>query len=95
MGFPGLIREAQGTRAEVVCLRDASVERYLEGFALWSRLMASASEPLPAEASVQWELAADEEFRQLLQRGEQIAQPRWAHRVPVYVRDLGASRPYW
>jgi len=95
MGFPGLIRAAQGTRAEVFRLGVASGEPHPEGFTLWTRLMAGDSEPLPAEVSVQWEVAADEQFRQLVQRGEQIAHIGWAHSVHVDVRGLVASRPYW
>jgi len=95
MGFPGLIRAAQGTRAVVVCLGVANVEPRLEGFVLWSRLMAGEGEPLPAEVSIQWEVSADEQFRQLVQLGEQIAQSLWAHSVHIDVRGLGASRPHW
>ena len=95
MGFPGLIRAAQSTKAEVFRLGVASGEPHPEGFTLWTRLMAAESEPLPAEVPVQWEVAADEQFRQLVQRGEQIAHTGWAHSVHIDVRGLEASRPYW
>ncbi|NBS95382.1 MAG: alkaline phosphatase, partial [Betaproteobacteria bacterium] len=95
MGFPGLIRAAQSTKAEVFRLGVASGEPHPEGFTLWTRLMATESEPLPAEVPVQWEVAADEQFRQLVQRGEQIAHTSWAHSVHIDVRGLEASRPYW
>jgi len=44
---------------------------------------------------VRWELASDEGFRQIAQRGEVIASPEFAHSVHVEVRGLSPDRPYW
>lgn len=59
---------------------------------LWTRLI---GEDLPAEVPVQWEMAADEAFTRIVQRGSDTAQAQWAHSVHVQPRGLEPSRPYW
>jgi alkaline phosphatase D len=76
----------------------ASGDPLPDGVVLWTRL---APEPLagggmPAEpVPVVWEIAADEGFRRIIQRGIAIAVPEWAHAVHVDVRGLAPGHWYW
>jgi alkaline phosphatase D len=70
----------------------------LDGFVLWTRLMAAAGgEPLPhAPIQVRWELAADVQFKRIVQSGTTLALPDLAHSVHVEVVGLPASQArYW
>jgi alkaline phosphatase D len=66
---------------------------------LWTRL---APEPLapgggmPAAAvRVDWDVAADERFGNVVRRGTAYATPDWAHSVHVEVAGLEPARDYW
>jgi len=65
---------------------------------LWTRL---APDPLngggmpAAPVAVRWEIAADARFRKIVDRGEIIATPAYAHAVHVSARGLEPSRWYW
>jgi len=65
---------------------------------LWTRL---APDPLhggglaPAGVNVQWEVAADENFRKIARRGIAAAEPQYAHSVHVDVDGLEPDRWYW
>ncbi len=65
---------------------------------LWTRL---APDPLngggmpAAPVAVRWEIAADARFRKIVDRGEIIASPAYAHAVHVSARGLEPSRWYW
>ena len=65
---------------------------------LWTRL---APDPLngggmPGTAvDVQWEIAADDRFRQALHKDVERAEPIWAHSVHAEVNGLEPSRVYW
>lgn len=65
---------------------------------LWTRL---APDPLDgggmpqAGVVVRWEVAADEGFKAIVQRGEAVATPQFAHAVHLRVRGLAPSRWYW
>jgi len=69
-----------------------------DGIVLWTRL---APDPLngggmPSEAvRVRWEIAHDERFRDIAQRGESMADAELAHSVHVEVRGLRPDRMYW
>lgn len=71
-----------------------------DGFVIWTRL---ATEPLAvdgrggmtAPVEVRWEVAADDAFAHIVQRGRAMAQPQWAHSVHVEVSGLAPGRPYW
>lgn len=69
-----------------------------DGFVLWTRL---APEPLagggmpPAGVEVDWEIAADEAFRNIVRRGREIATPGYAHSVHAEVAGLEPSQWYW
>lgn len=70
-----------------------------DGFVLWTRL---APEPLaidhgmPALAvPVEWEVAEDDSFRMIAQKGTALARPELGHAVHVEVAGLKPGRPYW
>ena len=72
-----------------------------DGMVLWTRL---APEPLQSDGQggmpavpfeVHWEVAADEAFRQILQRGVALAEPALAHSVHVEVQGLKADSWYF
>lgn len=77
----------------------ASGEPLPDGFVLWTRL---APEPLqegggmPAPlVEVRWEVADDEEMRQVVRTGAAVATPALAHSVHVEVSGLEPDRWYW
>ncbi|AFY90141.1 alkaline phosphatase D family protein [Chroococcidiopsis thermalis] len=76
----------------------ASGDPLPESVVIWTRL---APDPLegggmPAESVVvQWQVATDENMRQILQQGEAIATPEFAHAVHVEVEGLQPGRWYW
>ena len=65
---------------------------------LWTRL---APDPLngggmpEAPVAVRWEIAADARFSRIVDRGEIVAAPQFAHAVHVSARGLEPSRWYW
>jgi len=69
-----------------------------DGVVLWTRL---APDPLNAgsmtgeSVKVRWEVAHDEQFRDIAQRGEAAATPELAHSVHVELRGLAPDRHYW
>lgn len=70
-----------------------------DGFVIWTRL---APEPLapdhgmPALAvPVAWEVAEDDGFRTIAQKGTALARPELGHAVHVEVAGLKPGRPYW
>ncbi len=76
----------------------ASGSPALDGFVLWTRLMAATGgEPLPhAPIEVRWELASDEAFQRIVQSGAALALPDAAHSVHVEVVGLAAGvARYW
>jgi alkaline phosphatase D len=74
-----------------------------DGMVLWTRL---APEPLspdperpggmpPAAVPVQWEIAADDGIRRVVQRGSLDAAPEFAHSLHVECGGLEPGRDYW
>jgi alkaline phosphatase D len=69
-----------------------------EQVVLWTRL---APDPLNgggmpnAAVNVGWEIASDEQFRNIVDRGEVLATPQSAHAVHVTARRLLPFRWYW
>jgi len=68
-----------------------------DGVVLWTRL---ADEPIAAEIdassiAVRWELARDEQFRDIVRHGDAQATPELAHSVHVELRGLEPDRQYW
>jgi alkaline phosphatase D len=76
----------------------ASGDPLPDGVLLWTRV---APDPLngggmPVRAvPVTWEIAADDRFRTILQKGETLARPELGHSVHVEVGGLEPGRPYW
>jgi alkaline phosphatase D len=81
---------AQSLRHNPFSLGVASGSPALDGFVLWTRLLASPlGDPLPqSPIEVGWELAVDPEFRRVVQSGRVLALPEEAHSVHVEVVGL-------
>src|SRR5262252_6931239 len=68
------------------------------GVVLWTRLAPAplAGGGMPqAAVEVGWEVAADESFRNIVQRGTEPASPEWAHSVHAEVSGLEPARRYF
>jgi alkaline phosphatase D len=76
----------------------ASGEPASDGIVLWTRL---APEPLAgggmpmANIDVGWEIATDRTFRNVAQKGIEVARPELGHSVHVEVAGLEPGREYW
>ena len=79
----------------------ASGDPWPDGFVIWTRL---APKPLdwhsgmsfaPKGVHVGWEVASDENFAQVVQKGDVIAYAELGHSVHVEVTGLQPLRPYW
>ena len=76
----------------------ASGEPSPDGMVLWTRL---APDPLhgggmPMEpVAVSWQIAEDEAFRKVVQKGTQLAVPEWGHSVHVELQGLRPDRWYY
>ncbi len=79
----------------------ASGDPSADGFVIWTKLM---PRPLDIEANygmprqpveVQWEVARDEQFRDIAAKGTAVAHPDLGHSVHVEVAGLEPARPYW
>lgn len=85
-------------RAYPFALGVASGDPTPDGFVAWTRL---APDPIigggmPARpVPVRWEVAADDNFRRIVQRGEASALPDLAHSVHVEVDSLSPAREYF
>ncbi|MFD2680288.1 alkaline phosphatase D family protein [Bacillus seohaeanensis] len=76
----------------------ASGDPLPDGIVLWTRI---APEPLKGGGApsrnipVHWELAKDEHFRHIVQRGTEIARPELAHSIHVEVENLHSDTVYF
>jgi alkaline phosphatase D len=95
----GTVRlSAQAISHDPFQLGVASGSPALDGFVLWTRLLAAAgSESLPnAPIRVHWELASDQQFKRIVRSGAAFAVPDFAHSVHIEVTGLLPSKaPYW
>jgi alkaline phosphatase D len=70
-----------------------------QGVVLWTRLAPLPAAPGgglgPETIPVAWEIARDEQFRNLAASGTTYATAQWAHAVHVEVAGLEANRNYW
>lgn len=77
----------------------ASGDPWPDGFVLWTRLAPSPAEPgsgMPMRTvPVTWEVAEDERFTRIVQKGEEMARPELGHSVHVEVKGLRPARRYW
>jgi alkaline phosphatase D len=63
-----------------------------DGVVLWTRLTGA---DLPERSTVQWEIARDEGFREIVARGDETAEAAWAHSVHAEPGRLAPDRWYW
>lgn len=63
-----------------------------DGMVLWTRLTGAG---LPERVPVQWELAQDEAFQQVVARGTDTAEAGWAHSIHAEPRGLAPGRWYF
>lgn len=70
-----------------------------DGFVIWTRLAPEPMEPhggMPlAPVAVDWEVASDTGFRDVVAKGTELARPELAHSVHVEVAGLQPGRPYY
>ncbi|WP_269714021.1 alkaline phosphatase D family protein [Caulobacter sp. NIBR2454] len=70
-----------------------------DGFVIWTRLAPRPLEigyGMPARiVEVDWEVAADEGFRNIIRSGKDIARPELGHSVHAEVGGLEPARPYF
>ena len=70
-----------------------------DGFVIWTRLAPEPMEPgsgMPnAGVEVEWELAADDRFRNKVLVGKAFARPELGHAVHVEISGLEPGRDYW
>jgi alkaline phosphatase D len=103
---PALLRHAAAQSwgaGDPFSLGVASGAPRTDGFVLWTRL---APEPLSVnpetpggmrggDEPVGYEIATDPAMREIVHRGEAIAERAFAYSVHLDVRGLAAGRPYW
>ncbi|WP_223594583.1 alkaline phosphatase D family protein [Neobacillus bataviensis] len=76
----------------------ASGDPLPDGVVLWTRL---APDPLngggmpPHSVPVKWEIATDQYFRNIVQRGTELARPELGHSIHVEVSGLKANQVYF
>src|SRR5690349_10285500 len=70
-----------------------------DSMVLWTRLALSPLEPgggMPQEVvAVDWEIAADDRMRSVIQHGTAYATPEWAHSIHIEPSGLDPGRDYW
>jgi alkaline phosphatase D len=70
-----------------------------DGFVIWTRLVADPLEEhggIPAaRIPVDWEVATDDRFANVVRKGQAIAHPELGHSVHVEVQGLLPHRHYW
>ncbi|WP_339936551.1 alkaline phosphatase D family protein [Undibacterium luofuense] len=94
--FPGYA--AEKSQAYPFTLGVASGSPRSDSVILWTRLLADALSTTPLAAvplKVLWEIAEDEQFRQIVNKGEVTALPELAHSVHVEATGLKPGRWYW
>ncbi|MFG6446740.1 alkaline phosphatase D family protein [Roseateles sp. BYS180W] len=89
---PGWLRQARAQGVERFAQGVASGFPRPDGMVLWTKLCGTE---LPEAVPVQWEIAKDEQFSQVLQQGEVQALARDAHCLRVEPRGLAPDRWYW
>ncbi len=77
----------------------ASGDPVADGVVLWTRLAPDPLVPgggMPAQpVPVQWEVAADDRFRRVVRRGNEVAHPGEGHSVHAEVGGLQPGATYW
>lgn len=76
----------------------ASGDPRSDSVVIWTRLVANPLSDRPFSRTpvpVQWQVATDEQMRQVVARGTTLATPEFAHAVHVVVNGLSPDRWYW
>ena len=89
---PWLLRHARGADVARFGLGIASGQPRADGVVLWTMLTGAG---LPEAVPVEWELARDEGFADIVARGAETAQAPWAHSVHAEPAGLEPARWYW
>jgi len=87
-----LARGANAADVDRFALGVASGQPRADSVVLWTRL---TGETLGERVSVQWEVASDERFVDVVARGDEVAEAAWAHSVHAEVGGLAPGRWYW
>ncbi|PKP88295.1 MAG: alkaline phosphatase [Alphaproteobacteria bacterium HGW-Alphaproteobacteria-17] len=99
LAAPAIVR-AQGMFGDFpFSLGVAAGDPASDGFVIWTRL---APQPMERHGGmpqvnvpVEWEVASDSGFRQIVAKGTELARPHLAHSVHVEVAGLAPDRPYY
>ena len=106
LGAAAVVQPVFGTRvlatmnfnAYPFSLGVASGDPVPDGVVLWTRLapdpLAGGGMPM-ARVEVGWEIASDRLFRNIVQKGTELARPELAHSVHVDVKGLEPAREYF
>ena len=92
IAVPWLARGARGADIDRFALGIASGQPRADGVVLWTRLTGDA---LGERIAVQWEVASDERFADVVARGDELAEAAWAHSVHAEAAGLAPGRWYW
>ncbi len=92
LALPRLVPHARAADQPRFALGVASGQPRPDGMVLWTRL---TGPDLPERVPVQWELAHDEAFSQVVARGSEDAERVWAHSVHAEPAGLEPGRWYW
>ena len=95
--LPSAVRAEVPLAADPFALGVASGRPAPDSVVLWTRLMPGGDfgERLGPAIAVDWKIAEDEAMRRIVQTGQAMAEPGWAHSVHVEVGGLKPGRPYW
>ncbi|MXP09583.1 alkaline phosphatase D family protein [Pseudoblastomonas halimionae] len=99
IGAPHILQAQSWFREYPFKLGVAAGDPSSDGFVIWTRI---APEPFEQHAGapssalpVQWEVAEDDRFRNVVAKGEALARPELGHSVHVELAGLKSDRPYW
>jgi alkaline phosphatase D len=69
------------------------------GFSIWTRLVVDPTQPAggidPVRSRMEWEVATDDQMKNVVAKGVDFVVPAWAHSTHVDVRGLEPDRWYW
>lgn len=96
---PAILRAQSQFRSFPFSLGIASGDPSTDGFVLWTRLAPDPDDRHGgmgmAPMDVEWEVATDDRFAQVVKRGTAVARPEVGHSVHVIVDGLQPGRPYF
>lgn len=89
---PAFVRHARAADMDRFALGVASGCPRPDSIVLWTRLVGAG---LPERVPVAWEVARDEQFKDIAARGTETAEAAWAHSVHADAAGLAPGRWYW